>query len=130
MRKIFIILALGCLTSHVFSQQKDCTDLKNGKFKTISEGDGSPTFITRKGNRQVEVNESAQFKAEFKIEWTSECTYTLQPTKIYSKGKLQNMQYSDIITVKITGINEQYYTFTATSNIHEGEVLGKVYFDK
>ncbi|HEX6333949.1 MAG TPA: hypothetical protein VFZ78_06965 [Flavisolibacter sp.] len=129
MKKIMLfILALCLYTVSDAQSASDCSQLKNGTFKTVSEG--GTTLITRKGSLQTEVNDEVQFRGEFKIVWTDDCTYTIQPKKIYSKGNLLEIDYEEILTVKILEITKSYYLMKATSNKREGVVEGKVYFVK
>ena len=128
MKKIFLSSFLSFFITIAFAQKVDCKSVKNGNFKTISEG--GTTKIIRKGSVHTEINEAANFNAEFKVVWLNDCSYTLQPRKIISKGKLEDINKDDILTVKITAVTDAYYSFIATHSRYEGSVEGKVYFDR
>ena len=120
------LAALLIVFSFSLSAQKNCKTVKNGTFKTISEG--GTTIIIRKGSLQTEENASVNFKGEFKIKWLDECTYTIQPTKIYNAGDLVDVDLSEVLTVKILKVADSYYLQETSSNKREGVVEGKVYF--
>lgn len=123
--RLYTIIVLLFFSNLIFAQ-RTCKDVRNGVFKTISES--GTTIIVRKGSLQTEENETVHFKGEFKIEWLDDCTYTIQPKKIYDKGNLISVDPTEILTIKILKVTNNYYLQKSSSNRNEFVIEGKVFF--
>ena len=125
MKKIFSALSILLLSSMANAQIKDCSSVRNGKFKIDMEG--TVSYIERKGSVQIETEPKSGFKGEFKISWINDCTYTLQAVKIHNKGNLPVIDYELILTTKIIRIEEDYYLTETTSNKWDMVFEAKIY---
>jgi hypothetical protein len=113
--KYILVVIMACFTLSSLKAQ-DCAKVKDGKFTTTDEHSGT-TLITRKGSKQIEENKELGFKAEFKIEWLSDCVYTIQMTKVIRKGKISfPIDMEMIMTVKIESVETDHYTVKVKSN--------------
>jgi len=122
MKKLLLLMLL--LGSFSFYGQ--CKKFKNGVFK-IEAKDGIPgTTLVRKGNRQIETVDGSKDEAVFIVKWLDECTYTLAPTP-ETLNKYPGFPQNGILTVKITGIKENSYTQSSSSNfadlVYTSEVI-------
>lgn len=70
-----IILLFISLTG--YSQNKDCSYYREGKFKLIETKSGMHTRVERIGNRQVETDLNSGKVINFMVKWTEECQYEL-----------------------------------------------------
>ncbi|WP_264536875.1 hypothetical protein [Flavobacterium sp. N1736] len=80
MRNIIFLLFLLIKVSS-YSQEKKCSDFKNGTFKY--KNPAYKNFIViRNGNLQTEEDKSRKLLLEGSVQWVSECQYILTYTKI------------------------------------------------
>ena len=119
MKKI-ILIVFYLFTGYIgVSQTLDCAKFKDGKFRIpgATEAEGS-TFIDRKGNYQVESNETLKFILKFKVVWLDECTYTLKLDSVIKNEKNFPLQADMVVKVKITGtLKESYLQESSVLNL-------------
>lgn len=119
MKKI-ILIVFYLITGYIgVSQTLDCVKFKDGKFRIpgATEAEGS-TFIDRKGNYQVESNETLKFILKFKVVWLDECTYTLKLDSVIKNEKNFPLQADMVVKVKITGtLKESYLQESSVLNL-------------
>ena len=125
MKKTFVALAILFFSFGASAQVKECSSVRNGKFKIMMEG--TESFIERKGSLQIETEPKSGFKGEFKITWLNDCTYTIQAVKIHNKGNLPEIDYELILTTKIIRVEQDYYLTETTSNKWDMVFEAKVY---
>ena len=99
------------------SNKLDCSDLKEGKFKTTND-DGSVTVITRKGTKQVENFRNGERISEFDVSWTNDCEYLIYNRKVTKGNDPWPEMNSDTLRIKIIEIRDGYY-------LTESEMLSK-----
>jgi len=101
MRIKFIILLLIFFNA-AFSQEKKCSDFKNGTFSY-----NNPIFkrykVVRKEAVQIETDTVTGLVFEGAIEWKSDCQYVLTYTKVSNKA--QEKMLGQKINVEITNIS-------------------------
>lgn len=125
MRLILFIGIIVSLTSFdVLGQELACDNFKNGYFKIPKDETVKESFIERKGNKQTEFMVGKNEISSFQVEWTGACTYTLKPSKKTLKG-LTNMPEDVKLIVEIIETNENSYTYRATLNFADFEVVTK-----
>jgi hypothetical protein len=93
------------LTESEFSK---CEKFKKGKFKYIDVR-YLDTKIKRTKKKQVEI--SNDFKAKYKISWTSPCEYEMTYTKV--REKENKYLLGKTIKVKIIGLLQDSYIYLA-----------------
>lgn len=125
MKKIFFVVSILLISVVVRAQIKDCSSVRNGKFKINMEG--MISYIERKGAVQIETEPKSGFKGEFKINWINDCTYTLQAVRIHDKGNLPVIDYELILTTKIIRVEDEYYLTETTSNKWDMVFEAKIY---
>lgn len=125
MKKMFFALAILFFSATLNAQIKDCSSVRNGKFKIVM--DGTEFFIERKGSVQTETEPRSGFRGEFKINWINDCTYTIQAVKIHNKGNLPEVDYEMILTTKIIRVEQDYYLTETTSNKWDMVFEAKIY---
>lgn len=99
------------------SNKLDCSDLKEGKFKTTND-DGSVTVITREGTKQVENFRNGERISEFDVTWTNDCEYLIYNRKVIKGNDPWPEMNSDTLRIKIIEIRDGYY-------LTESEMLSK-----
>lgn len=80
MKKLALIALVLLFSTLSFSQEK-CSKYKNGTFRLIDKEHNLTFIIERNGNKQYEEIEGKNDKVDFDVTWTSDCTYTLHPSK-------------------------------------------------
>lgn len=107
------------LTAVSYSQN-DCKKYRNGTFKLVDKNSGTVYLIKRKGNIQYEEIEGESDVYTFHVNWTSDCRYTLNPTKeTLEKSEL----FGGTILVEITEIRENTIVLKTTMKEHPDFVL-------
>jgi hypothetical protein len=98
-----------------FAQAPDCAKFKNGKFKTIVNGQTS--IIERLGSVQNEylINLKDTLKITFDVKWIDDCSYTLKPVEAWLATH-PRVPKSAFTTVKIIATSSNSYTQTSSSN--------------
>lgn len=81
MRKITLILLVLLFSAVSYAQENKCGKYKNGTFKLIDKEHNISYIIERNGNKQYEQIVGNKDKVDFDVTWTSDCTYTLHPSK-------------------------------------------------
>jgi len=107
---------------------ENCDKLKNGSFKMTDPFTGT-TFIERKGDIQVETNDIGD-KVKLKIEWTSECLYTLKPIEFYVNNKWIADTTGVVQTVQIIKIKKGSYIFSAGNNKTNLRITRELFMSK
>jgi hypothetical protein len=104
--------------------QTNCKSIHDGNFKSVSELDGDSTVyhITRKKDKQYEEVKSTGVKMEFKVKWTSDCTYELSHPKVI-KGTMPGVEDSQVIYVKVIDVREDSYTAEVTANFADFKIM-------
>jgi tetratricopeptide (TPR) repeat protein len=92
----------------------DCSDIKTGKFKHLSEEYGE-TIIERTIEYQIEESIKYGDKIKLKITWIDDCTYQLQPVEDLSNPE-NNEIPTMILTSTITEITKNGYIQISSSN--------------
>ena len=111
-----ILIGLANLT---FSQEPDCKQFKDGKFKIENKETGNVSIIERKGKKQFEQGSVSQMKLEFKVKWIDACTYTLELKKILENPRNIQLPEDMILTVEIIETRENSYIARSTSNLYD-----------
>ncbi|MEO8515157.1 MAG: hypothetical protein ABI426_00350 [Flavobacterium sp.] len=81
MRKILLIMPVLLFSVISFAQENKCSKYKNGTFKLLDQANNVTYIIERNGNKQYEQIEGEKTKIDFDVNWISDCSYTLHPTK-------------------------------------------------
>lgn len=81
MKKITLILLATLLSAVSYAQENKCGKYKNGTFKLVDKEHNVSYIIERNGNKQYEQIVGDKTKIDFDVTWTSDCTYTLHPSK-------------------------------------------------
>lgn len=117
MKKCILFIGLIFLFGRIHSQEIDCSKVKDGVFKSVIDVGGveSVTLITREGNKQIEENKAEGVKMEFKVRWTSSCTYELSKPKVV-KGEVPGVAENQVMYVKVTNVTKEFYSVEVTSN--------------
>lgn len=112
----FIILSIPILAH---AQTLDCSNFKTGEFYTETPNLGR-TLITRNDSIQVESNEAVGYHYVHKVEWISDCEYSLTLLKNKSTDPKFNPPTDPFtMNVKITNLtNDSYETL---ANLNGGE---------
>lgn len=105
MKNILFLLILFSLSSCVESKKLDVESFKVGTFKTLLDANDDTSIAVRNDSIQIE-NYNSKIDS-FAINWVNNFEYVLK--KINPKTALDNTPFH----VKITGIKENSYTFTA-----------------
>lgn len=91
-----------------------CKSMINGLFKIDNKYGG--TIITRKKHIQIEEIKSINYKAEFDVIWTSDCTYELRNKKFISGPKSLEGNSDIILFVRILDVNTNTINILVKSN--------------
>lgn len=104
MKKLLLLPLLVLLVS-CYSNERNCKDFKNGKFKFDYEIDGQKktTLFERTDSLEIETFEGKTDTST--VRWVSDCEYILQ--KVHPK----NMQEEKAVQMKILTTKENTYTF-------------------
>jgi hypothetical protein len=114
---LFVCIGVFYYGCSLNAQPKDCLTVHEGVFKSISELQGDTTFsiITRKKDKQIEESKSAGIMMEFKVTWTSDCSYELSRPKVL-KGVVDGVADDQILYVKIIDVRNDSFTTEVTTN--------------
>jgi|GEM_PF-2641028 len=109
----FKILLLLCLPL-VCRAGTDCSDLKEGTFRLVSE-DGSVHTIVRTSDKQTESVSPNGVITEFNIRWTADCSYVLFNRKVLAgEDPLPANIRLDTLYNEITGKEGNLHHVTAS----------------
>ncbi|TPE44637.1 hypothetical protein [Pontibacter mangrovi] len=106
-----------------------CQSIKSGTFKTVSHIEGAApitTIIERVGDIQYERSEQLGAAYKFKVEWINDCTYTL--TWLETIKDENNFGYPEemVLTIEVLEVNADYYIQSASSNLFDDKIEGRV----
>jgi hypothetical protein len=105
MKNLVFLFFLFILFSCVESKKLDVKSFKTGTFKTLLDANDDTSIAVRNDSIQIE-NYNSKIDT-FAINWVNNFEYVLK--KVNPKTVLDNTPFH----VKITGIKENSYTFTA-----------------
>jgi hypothetical protein len=115
---VMLLLGLGC-----FAHAQDCSKVKSGKFKSVLEFDTVKYITTLHRMKNIQTEESnTGVKMQFKVTWTSDCTYELSHPKIL-KGKIEGVTDDQVLYVKIIKVSATSYTAEVTSNFYDQKMV-------
>ncbi|WP_422349043.1 hypothetical protein [Flagellimonas sp.] len=115
MKKIQLLLPLLLFVS--IKSYSQCDGLEMGTFISIDSIAGTTT-IQRLGNVQLEVNEKLGVKAIQKLNWISQCNYSITNMRMLSnKGVIGNPTGN--FHVKVEQINDSVFNQTVTIESHD-----------
>ena len=121
MREIFIIIF--SLTIGFFANSQDCSKVRVGKFKSVQEFDSIKYITTLNRMKNIQTEESnTGLKMQFKVTWTSECSYELSHPKVV-KGQLEGVADDQVLYVKIIKVTSTSYTAEVTSNFYDRKLV-------
>jgi len=108
---IILLLTIGC-----FVKAQDCSKVKSGRFKSVLDLDTAKyiTILHRLKNIQTEETNTG-IKMQFKVTWTSDCTYELSNPKVL-KGEMEGVSKDQVLYIKIIKVTSTSYTAEVTSN--------------
>jgi hypothetical protein len=101
-----------------FGQSLDCAKFRNGRFKITDANAGGVFVLDRRGDYQVENNQSLKQTLKFKVTWLDDCTYTLKLDKVLRNENNLPIPGNMIVTVKITSTTANSYTQESSSNLY------------
>lgn len=107
MTKILLIIASICSLAIATI---DCRDLKEGTFK-LESPEGNYTIIRSK-NKQVEQVDRTGLRSEFKLRWTSDCSYILFDRKVLQgvDNIISDEEAKDTLFCKIVNVSGKKHT--------------------
>lgn len=105
MRYLLIFLLASFSISCINKNKVHINDFKNGAFKTTLENEEIISYATR--NDSIQIEDFNGSKDTFRIQWLDQFEYILV------KKNPKTMLDSTPFHVKITGIKENTYTFSA-----------------
>ncbi|MBC3759933.1 hypothetical protein H7U19_16085 [Hyunsoonleella sp. SJ7] len=112
MRKLVIILFYS-FSLTTFGQEAQCSNFKTGSFKYASPlyADWS---ISRTDSTQIETNSKTGLVIHSRVQWLSDCSFTLTCLKVSQKD-LQHA-VGKIFQINITATSERTYTCISKRN--------------
>lgn len=116
---ICVLIFSACSDS---SAPQDCSRFKTGRYRHLSEHDGSVTTIIRNDSFQFEKNEHMSVTIRTAVKWISDCEYRLSYVDQEVEAGGQTMSaFAKMppVTVKILKTTPRYYLFSAVTD--EGE---------
>jgi exosome complex RNA-binding protein Csl4 len=125
MKNLILIIGFGLLSLIGLSQ--DCKELKSGNFKVDSEN--FTTYIERKDGFQIEKTPSIGLIVKTKIEWISECSYSLKVVKILENKNNMEFPTEFLESVTIFKVIEQttkFYVGEASTTINGEKYIMKI----
>lgn len=113
MKKIGIIILLF-FSMLITAQEKECFDIKNGKFKYL-DSQSNEFIVKRIDSIQVDSCTTVNFVYHSKIHWKSECEYEMTVFKV--NDSLYNQILGNVFEFKIMSIeNNKIKLKTKTVN--------------
>jgi hypothetical protein len=110
MSKLTIFLL--CLASAC--AQSDCRDVQEGVFYFFPKGSTKKFVVIRNGPVQKEVEVNTSDTSYWKIDWRTDCNFTLEFSKRPAGSAEDNSLYrSHKIAVEILNVTKDYYSFRA-----------------
>jgi len=92
----FLLFIISAGTLH--AQKNTCNKWKNGHF-IIYNSLGNSTSITRKGGKQIEVNNVTGNREELKITWVNKCTYQISRKKKDALNKKKQTELTVVVKI-------------------------------
>lgn len=106
--KIYLIAAMVLM---VGCSGIDCANIKTGKFKLTDSTADIEYIIERNDSTQTEKNTKTEDKSTYKIEWLSDCEYTL--TLLEGRADLKEIFGNRKMLVEITAVTKHHYSFNS-----------------
>lgn len=129
---IFIGIIVAIIQfSNVSFRQKELScrqQIANGQFVYLDSLEGN-TLIERNEEFQIENQEKSGLKIKLKINWITDCKYTLQFVEIMENPNQLSFppNFKDIIlTVEVLSISKEAYIAVSSSNISKERVEGTI----
>lgn len=119
MKKSILTIAL-LSTLHSFTQAKNCSEFKTGKFKYLEKN--RIEKIVRTENLQIEINPKTGVEIYTKIEWKSDCEYVMTYEKILNYSKDTSHIIGKKIFVEILETNGNKMRVRAKSDTMDEEI--------
>lgn len=79
--KHILSIIIVLLTLSFSNQEKECSDIKNGKFK-YSDSSSNEVIEIRKDSIQIDSFPSIGLSYQSKVKWTSDCNYQITIFKV------------------------------------------------
>lgn len=105
----FIFQWLNISTS--FSQNNNCKSFRTGKFKLVDDKINKEYLIIRNDSIQIETELKTGQVTKFKINWESDCKYTL--TFIEARQEIIDFYKNKKLNIEIVEIYDNGYKFSA-----------------
>lgn len=109
-------------------QAFDCEPFKKGQFSYKDSFIGKTTII-RDGDLQIESNELGD-KIRLRIEWTSNCSYTLKPIGFLTNNVWQPDTTGIVQTVQIIKVYPKSYIYSISTNKSNARMIRELFKDK
>jgi hypothetical protein len=119
LKTLFFIFFLFSITA-AFCQPTDCLKFRDGKFKIADRNAGSIIISERKGSYQTDSYEALKLVVRFKVNWTSNCSFTLTVDKIIRNDNKVNFPSNTIIKATIIETAQSSYTQETSSSLTNG----------
>ena len=112
---IFTCLLISGFSLSVKCQNKipTCAELKTGFFYSYPKNSPDPFLYQRDNDIQKEINIKTSDTLFWKVNWLSECTYSLKYISGCKDKALLDFARKHIVLVSIKKITEDYFTYDA-----------------
>jgi hypothetical protein len=120
LHKLIILLVFILIANSIYSQPADCFKFKEGKFRIADTRLGAITVAERKGGYQTESSEALKTIIRFRINWQTDCNYTLTLDKIIRNENKIDIPASLRVQAKIIAVSGKSYTQEISSSITNG----------
>ncbi len=117
--KILHVYVINAIIFLLFSAatlpQRDCRNVRNGKFYFQPRNSIKKFLVIRADSIQKEVEVNAHDTSYWKIKWTTDCSFTLEFSHRTNKPTIQERSFyaSHKVVVEILNVTQDYYSFKA-----------------
>lgn len=115
MKKLLYLLVPVIISLSVHSQENDtrCSRFRKGEF-LYTDSTGITWELKRKNNIQTEKNKKTGLVLRFRIEWESDCEYTL--TQLWSSDPEKRKRNGSKFNYSIISAEGNVYKYACTCN--------------
>ncbi len=127
-----VVAALGMLlwtgthaqiTPEERPQGPPCTLFVHGTFDLRGDRPGKDIRIVRRGSKQIE-HAPEGYRSITRVKWLDDCTYQLYDRRVKGGSDPHTGHVTDTLTIRITDTWYHGYSYQATSNFSDLELMG------
>jgi hypothetical protein len=121
MKQVFLLFLISCCLTSCYQIERNCTDFKEGTFKSTITIDGKDyiSTFTRDQNLQIETFEGKTDSAS--VRWINDCEVIFKTINPKSRAEMKDIHLKILTTTDSSYIFE--YSYVGESIKQKGEAV-------